>query len=193
MRIYNMKNYNIIFSSRTTPKKFKDFLLGLSKNSQNTFNHFGKINKKNIDSIVKKELKRKDKIKFLTFLNDELAGYGFLTKFEKYSKKHNCILGIVISDQHQNKGLGKIICEKMIRTAWKKNLKKIWLNVHYDNVRAFNLYKSLGFEIEGLFVADEKMKRKERHIVSMALIKNKKFTLNDRLKLCKKLEKKFKK
>jgi len=188
-----MKNYNIIFSSRTTPKKFKDFLLGLSKNSQNTFNHFGKINKKNIDSIVKKELKRKDKIKFLTFLNDELAGYGFLTKFEKYSKKHNCILGIVISDQHQNKGLGKIICEKMIRTAWKKNLKKIWLNVHYDNVRAFNLYKSLGFEIEGLFVADEKMKRKERHIVSMALIKNKKFTLNDRLKLCKKLEKKFKK
>ena len=188
-----MKNYNIIFSSRTTQKKFKDFLLLLSKNSQNTFNHFGKINKKNIDSIVKKELKRKDKIKFFTFLNDELAGYGFLTKFEKYSKKHNCILGIVVSDSYQNKGLGKIICEQMIKNAWKKGLKKIWLNVHYDNPRAFNLYKSLGFQIEGLFVSDERIKGIDRHIVSMGLIKNKSFTLNDRVKLCKKLEKRIRK
>ena len=187
-----MKN-STRFSQKSNPKKFKDFLLSLSKSSQSTFNHFGKINKKNIDLIVKKELNRKDKLKFFTFLNNELVGYGFLTKFEKSTKKHNCILGIVISDQHQNKGLGKIICEQMISTAWKKNLKKIWLNVHYDNVRAFNLYKSLGFDIEGLFVADEKIKSEERHIVSMALIKNKKFTLNDRIKLCKKLEKKFKK
>ncbi len=54
-----MKN-STRFSQKSNPKKFKDFLLSLSKSSQSTFNHFGKINKKNIDLIVKKELNRKE-------------------------------------------------------------------------------------------------------------------------------------
>ncbi len=187
-----MKNSDINFSNKASPKELKKFLLNLSKRSQNTFNHFGKINKKNIDFIVKKELERKDKIKFFAFVNEELVGYGFLTKFEKSTKKHNCILGIVVSDSYQNIGLGKKICQHMIKMAWKSGLKKIWLNVHYDNVRAFNLYKSLGFEIEGLFVDDETSTKGYRHLVSMGLMKNRKVTFNDRLKLCRKLEKKSK-
>jgi len=184
-----MKNNNFKISNSVNPKKFKDFLLNLSKNSQFTFNYFGKINKKNINSIVKKEIDRKDKIKFYSFIYNELIGYSFLTKFEKIQKRHNCVLGIVISDAYQNKGLGKKICNYMINTAWKKDFKKIWLNVHYDNKRGFNLYKSLGFEIEGIFMSDEIVKGKSRNIVSMAKFKNRKIGLNSRIKLLKKLEK----
>ena len=180
---------NLRISQRANKEKFKKFLLGLGKSSQDTFNHFGIINKKTVNNIVKRELSRKDKIKFYTYVDNKLIGYSFLTKFEKIQKKHNCILGIVVLDLFQNKGFGKKICKHMIKTAWKKGLTKIWLNVFYDNVNAFNLYKSLGFEIEGVFLNDEIQNKKNRHVVSMAILKNRTYDLNYRVKLCNKFKK----
>ena len=43
----------------------------------------------------------------------------------------------------------------MIKTAWKKNLKKIWLSVFSDNIPAQKIYRNLGFELEGIFLDDE--------------------------------------
>src|SRR5579872_6126629 len=143
---------------------FRKFLLKLGNTTQYNFNHFGKINFNNINRIVQQELTRKDKVKFFALVENELIGYGFLTKFEKFTKKHNCILGIVISDSWQNSGLGKKLCTYMILDAWKNGFKKIWLNVYYDNERAFHLYKSLGFDIEGIFMADEIINKKQRHV-----------------------------
>jgi len=180
---------NLQISQRAPKEKFKEFLLGIGKSSQDTFNHFGIINKKTVINIVKRELSRKDKIKFFLFFNNRLIGYSFLTKFDKPTKKHNCILGIVILDSFQNKGFGKKICKHMIKTAWKKNLSKIWLNVFYDNVNAFNLYKSLGFKIEGVFLNDEIQNKKYRHVISMAKLKNRTYDLKYRVKLCNKFKK----
>lgn len=180
---------NLRISQRASKEKFIEFLLGLGKSSQDTFNHFGIINKKTVNDIVKRELNRKDKIKFFSFVNNRLIGYSFLTKFDKPTKKHNCILGIVVLDIFQNKGFGKKICKHMIKTAWKKNLSKIWLNVFYDNESAFSLYKSLGFEIEGVFLNDEIKNKKNRHVISMAILKNRTYDFNYRVKLCNKFKK----
>ncbi len=161
------------FEDSIEPQKLSKFLLDLSDKTIFTFNHFGKINSENITEIVQNEIKRKDKIKFFVFLNDEIIGYGFLTKFEKFSKKHNCILGIVLSDLWQNKGYGKKICQHMIETAWKKNLKKIWLTVYEENKIAIKMYKSLGFEIEGVFIDDEIIEMNKKNIISLAIFKDK--------------------
>ena len=53
----------------------------------------------------------KDSQHVLCYNHDELIAYSYLTKFDKKSKKHNCILGIVISDKWQGKGFGKKICK----------------------------------------------------------------------------------
>ncbi len=155
-------------------KVFKEFLLSLGSETQFNFNHFGKISSKTVDAIVKNEIVRINKLKFFTFVDNDLAGYGFLTKFEKNEKKHNCILGVVVKDSFQNQHLGEKICRHMIITAWNKGFTKIWLNVHSDNLRAFRLYKKLGFEIEGIFLEDEIVGKKKRNIISMAIFKNKK-------------------
>jgi RimJ/RimL family protein N-acetyltransferase len=181
-----MSEIKILDSS--TSDDFKKFLLNLSKNSLLNFNHFGSITKKNVKEIVEKELNRKDKIKFYSFINNKLIAYSFLTLFEKPSKKHNCILGIVVDDSYQNKGYGKEICEKMVKKGWNNNLEKIWLTVQLGNKKAIKLYKSLGFNIEGIFLNDEEENGKYQTIISMAIFKNQKFSFKDRLKIWKNID-----
>ena len=159
------------FKSRISSIVFKNFLLNLKPKTLAKFTKFGRITSKNVDYIVEKELKNSNNIKFFSFVNNELIAYSFLTKFEKPSKKHNCILGIVLVDTWQKKGFGKKICKHMIKTAWRKNFEKIWLTIYPDNVGAYRLYLDLGFEIEGIFLNDEKFRGTLKHKVSMAIFK----------------------
>lgn len=174
---------NLRIRETVEPEKLKEFLLGLSKDSLYTFNHFGDIRRSNVDDIVSNELARKDKLKFFASINNEVVTYGFLTLFDKPTKKHNCILGIVVGDRWQGRGLGMAVCKHMIKGAWRAGLEKVWLNVHSDNPRAIHLYKSLGFEIEGVFMADEIVKDGARHIVSMAIFRNMRYGKKKRLKI----------
>ena len=169
-------------------KLFEEFLLNLRNQTTDNFNPFGQITSSNVVSITKTELIRKDKIKFFSFYNDELIAYSYLTKFDKKSKKHNCILGIVISDKWQGKGFGKKICKYMINDAWKKQFYKIWLTVFENNPVAINLYKSLGFEIEGIFINDEISLKQKKHVISMAIFKNNISNTNKRQKIWKNIE-----
>ncbi len=171
------------------PATFREFLLKLKKDTLYQFNHFGDINLLNADVIVQKELARKDKIKFFSFYNNELIAYSFLTLFEKPSKKHNCILGIVIGDNWQGKGFGKKICTYMIKKAWREGFRKAWLNVYSDNTRAITLYKSVGFEVEGIFMADEVEGEEIRHIISMATFSGKKYGKKARMAIWDRAEK----
>lgn len=158
-------------TNKTKKNDLVEFLNSLSKQTTENFNHFGNISIKNVDDIAEKELGRKDKIKFFSYFNDQLVAYSFLTKFGKDTKKHNCILGIVVNEKWQKKGFGTKICEIMIKTAWKKGYEKIWLTVFSDNLLAIKLYKKLGFEVEGIFIGDEVIKNRSRDVISMAIFK----------------------
>jgi putative acetyltransferase len=175
--------------SSVEPRVLREFLLNLGKHTLYHFNHFGKITHSNIDIIVQRELSRKDRIRFFSSVNGELIAYSFLTLFEKPSKKHNCILGIVIGEKWQGKGYGKKICAHMIRKAWQKRFGKIWLNVYSDNPRAIALYRSVGFEVEGIFMADEMEGTDVRHIVSMATFRDRNFGKKSRLAIWDRVEK----
>lgn len=179
---------NLLIKNKAKKYEFKNFLLELSDDILHDFNPFGKITPKNVDTIVAKEFNRKERIKFFSYLKKNLVAYSFLTKFEKSTKLHNCILGIVIADPWHRKGFGKKICRHMIKYAWKKGFKKIWLTVFFDNVKAINLYKNLGFEIEGIFIDDEISRGKKRDVLSMAIFKNSKSKAKNRKRLWKRLE-----
>jgi len=168
-------------------KEFREFLLRLSKKSLQNFNPFGVITKKNVDDILEKEIKRKDKIKFFSYFQNQLVAYSFLTKFEKPTKKHNSILGIIIADKWQKKGFGKKICSYMIKNAWQKKYEKIWLTVFLDNISGIKLYKKCGFEVEGIFMEDEKLGDTKRDVISMAIFRNSKNTTKRRNGIMKKL------
>jgi len=166
---------NKIKISPTCKKKdFEELLLNLSQNTLENFTYFGEITKKNIGKIITLELKDTKKTRFFIYLENELIGYSFLSQFSRKTKAHVCTYGIVIGDKWQGNGFGYKICKHMIDVAWKKDFKKIWLTTYFDNKSAFQIYQKLGFVIEGIFIDEEKINGKYRHVISMGLFKNKK-------------------
>jgi RimJ/RimL family protein N-acetyltransferase len=160
-----------IEEDKVNPTVFANFLLSLSKGTLYNFNHFGEdINASNVSTIVEKDLVRNDKLRFFSFVKDELVGYGFLWLSEKPTKKHSVGLGIVIGDKWQKKGYGKRLVTYMVNTAWRQGIKRIWLNVYEDNPRAVHVYESLGFKMEGVFKYDELTPRGPRNTIAMALL-----------------------
>jgi len=174
-------------SSRYKRKDFEILLLNLSKKTLEDFTYFGKITKTNITNIITSEIKDNKKIRFFIYLENQLIGYSFLSKFSRKTKSHVCTYGIVIGDKWQGKGFGYEICKHMINIAWSKKFEKIWLTAYYDNKSAVKIYQKLGFEIEGIFINEEKICEKPRHVISMGLFRNKNTIKKTRQKILKSL------
>ncbi|WP_432408595.1 GNAT family N-acetyltransferase [Wukongibacter sp. M2B1] len=64
--------------------------------------------------------------------------------------RHSALLGINVRREYQGKGIGRKLMEKILDVAdnWLM-LIRVELGVLENNEKAMNLYKSLGFEIEG--------------------------------------------
>lgn len=155
------------------------------------FNVYPNMNQKTNAKKLSKKLSSDKTQKVLgVFDQDIMIGFGFIKFSIKGSMKNICNLGIVINQMYQSKGYGKKLSGFMIDWAKKNNFKKIWLTVYSDNTKALKLYKSLGFQIEGLFMNNEYFYNVPRHVISMALFidKNPK---NERIILWKRLEKEF--
>lgn len=174
-------------SSKCKRNEFKELLLNLSKKTLEDFTYFDKISKKNVEEVISKEINDTKKIRFFIYLEEQLIGYSFLSKFSRKTKSHVCTYGIVITDKCQGNGYGYQVCKHMISKAWGKKYEKIWLTTYFDNKAAFKIYKKLGFEVEGIFVNEEKLHGKNRHVVSMGLFKNKKKIQKIRQKITKSL------
>lgn len=86
----------------------------------------------------------------------------------------NCEIGIVIYDKNQRrKGYGRDAAEAMINFIFDEmNMHLISLNVYEGNEIAFNLYKSLGFEVEGILKDRYYRNGKYGNIIVMSKIKN---------------------
>ncbi|MCW4024843.1 MAG: GNAT family N-acetyltransferase [Candidatus Bathyarchaeota archaeon] len=63
--------------------------------------------------------------------------------------QHKGCLAITVHDDYQNIGIGTALLQHLIGVAKSRGLKKVWLTVNVDNERALNLYRKLGFEVEG--------------------------------------------
>jgi len=174
-------------SSKCKKNDFKELLLNLSKKTLDDFTYFEKVTKNNTEKIIAKEINDTKKIKFFIYLDEQLIGYSFLSKFSRKTKSHVCTYGIVIEDKWQGNGYGYQVCKHMIKTAWGKKYEKIWITTYFDNKAAFKIYRKLGFNVEGIFVNEEKLHGKNRHVVSMGLFKNGKNIQNIRHKIIKSL------
>lgn len=79
-----------------------------------------------------------------------IVGHAVLDPHKLASTSHVVSLTIAIHEGHQGKGLGKKLMQYLIE--WTKNhpkIEKFELQVRSSNIRAINLYKSLGFIEEG--------------------------------------------
>ncbi len=78
-------------------------------------------------------------------------------------------IAIVVSNARRGEGLGRILMEMAIDWGRAVGLAKINLRVFPDNERAIGLYRSLGFEEEGLARGEVRMPSGDRDMLLMGL------------------------
>lgn len=72
--------------------------------------------------------------------NQPLGYYIGLTVLDEVT-----LMDIVVSGEHQGKGLGKALLHHLIEHCNQNNIQQIWLEVRESNVAAINLYDKAGF------------------------------------------------
>lgn len=86
---------------------------------------------------------------------DIVVGYGHLNTFEKYSRRYQGSVGLVIHQNYQREGRGTALLHHLLVMARLRGLKKVWAHIHEDNIGSLQLFTKMGFEKEGVFKDDE--------------------------------------
>jgi RimJ/RimL family protein N-acetyltransferase/predicted Fe-S protein YdhL (DUF1289 family) len=81
-------------------------------------------------------------------LEDEMVGYFRISNHSHENR--NLYIGADIEESHRGKGIATIAYPMMVQKLFsERKLNKISLEVLSNNARAYNLYKKLGFVVEG--------------------------------------------
>jgi ribosomal protein S18 acetylase RimI-like enzyme len=98
-------------------------------------------------------LKNADLIVFLIKSKRKFEFYGYLTgsRRKEIKLRHTLSIALGVKVEFQEKKIGSFLLREMIRTFEVDNeLKRLFLTVMVNNQKAINLYKKMGFVIEGI-------------------------------------------
>lgn len=107
----------------------------------------------------------------LAIIDEKIVGAASINSSQKRRLKHVGTLGIVVKKEFCNSGLGSILINYLI--MWSKSngiTKKISLVTRGDNYLAIEVYKKMGFEIEGILKNDNYENGKYYDSLTMGLI-----------------------
>ena len=91
-------------------------------------------------------LSNPDRVIFLAYLDDELAGQ---IRVLKYWNAYAYIDDIAVDSKHRRQGIGRALLERAIEWAKSKGYPGIMLETQNNNVAGCKLYESCGFELRG--------------------------------------------
>ncbi len=122
------------------------------------------------ESFLEKSKAEKNSIVLIAEIDKVLVSIATITSSQKARTKHVGTLGIVIAEEHCGFGLGRILMEQLISWAASNGVtKKITLTTRDDNATAIELYKKVGFEIEGTLIKDTYIKETYYNTLIMGL------------------------
>jgi len=95
----------------------------------------------------KKEFKREDGCFLFAEQNGKLIGYvnGGSKKFAHRKSKYFEIDNLGVIPEEKGKGIGKLLLDKILEWAKRKDYQKIYLNCYAKNSEALSFYKKSGF------------------------------------------------
>ena len=99
-------------------------------------------------SIIKKNLK--DSFMYVAEEEDKLFGFLNGQRGSANRIKHTAYIVIGILSSHRGKGIGKKLFEELEKWFEENDIKRLELTVMTHNEKAINLYKKMGFKIEGV-------------------------------------------
>jgi GNAT superfamily N-acetyltransferase len=91
-------------------------------------------------------LKNKDNALFAAFVGDELIGYVYAQRLQRFDarKAEVLIYEISVNENHREKGIGKALIKTVNTWAKEVGADESWVLTYSSNIPAMALYKSAG-------------------------------------------------
>ncbi len=96
-----------------------------------------------------KDGQEKGFVSLIAVTNDTLIAYVLGFTFEVKRRKHCMSIAIAVLQEYSGKGIGTKLLTELIEQGIKKGFTRFELDVSVNNPIAINLYKKMGFVIEG--------------------------------------------
>jgi len=122
------------------------------------------------EGIIMAHLAVPNRIFILGVLDGEIAGILNVEATQKSRLRHRVEFGVTVKKKHWGRGIGRRLLEEAI--LWAKDspmVEKLILEVVVSNEKAVNLYKKLGFEVEGHLKRDTLIDGQYYDVYIMAL------------------------
>lgn len=87
---------------------------------------------------------------FLAIADNKVVGWCDITRNDRPIHVHCGTLGIGVLKEYRGQGIGLSLMKAALEKAKRTQFKRIELTVREANIRALDLYKKLGFQVEGI-------------------------------------------
>lgn len=113
------------------------------------------IDQAGFEDIIKSDSEHPKTIFLVVEVEDRIVGFSRCVGNDLMRTKHRVEFGVCILKEYWGYGMGKNLLKETIAWADSTGIKKINLNVLETNETALELYRSIGFEIEGVLKNDK--------------------------------------
>jgi ribosomal protein S18 acetylase RimI-like enzyme len=153
----NGLNYTVRSAIDTDAKDLSELRLQIDGETENMDREQGEafIDTAGFEQIIKTDIERPRNLFLVAVVDDRIVGFSrcegtYLNRFS-----HKVEFGICVLKEFWGYGMGKNLLKESVSWADSNGIKKMTLHVLETNDKAINLYKKLGFEIEGILKNDK--------------------------------------
>ncbi|WP_367387252.1 GNAT family N-acetyltransferase [Bacillus vallismortis] len=108
------------------------------------------IDELDFEQRIKEDTEKKRNLFLVAEVQERLAGFSRCEGTDLKRSSHKAEFGVCVLKEFWGYGIGKHLLQQSLSWADTNGMKKISLNVLETNERAISLYKTYGFEAEGI-------------------------------------------
>ncbi|MGE7870998.1 N-acetyltransferase family protein [Bacillus paramycoides] len=117
----------------------------------------GYIDTIGFQQIIKTDSEKMKNLFLVAEVHNHIVGFSRCEGSDLKRLSHKVEFGVCILKEYWGYGIGKNLLQKSINWADANEVKKIALQVLETNDKAIQLYKKLGFEVEGVLKNDKRL------------------------------------
>ena len=107
---------------------------------------------------------------FVVEVEGRVVGWCDVIRNSGQSRQHSGVLGVALLPEYRGHRIGRELMRRTIEEAWSEGFTRIELTVRESNANAIALYRSLGFETEGIRRNGSRIEGEYENLVAMSLL-----------------------
>lgn len=107
---------------------------------------------------------------YVALVEDSVVGWCDITSLHRPVFRHSGVLGLGVVKGYRGQGIGKALLRATLDRARAIGLTRVELTVRQHNTRAFELYRAMGFTVEGVKKNGVRVDGKYEDLICMGLL-----------------------